>query len=129
MKKIVLLFFILSAMLFGESRYLSKPLLSSKKYDFRFREASLIDVKVSRKKHGKRYFEGIVRNNTNKKIKKVEFTVVFKDEDSPYRVAGRMTFSNLRPKESSSFEGRRILVNDIDGRDFKVKLTEVILEE
>jgi hypothetical protein len=116
-------------MSFSDSRYLSKPLLSSKTYDFRFKEASLLEVKVSRKSGGKRYFEGIIRNNTNKKIKKVEFTVVFKGENSPYRVVGRMTFSNLRPKESSSFQGERVLVNDIDGRDFKVKLTEVIMEE
>jgi len=116
MKKNVFIFFILFSISF------STPI-----YNFRFRKASLIKVELSRKRSGLRYLSGIVRNNTNEEISKVEFTVMFKDENCRYVTVGRVNFSNLKPKESLVFSNRLINVKNINGRDFKIKLTKIVM--
>jgi hypothetical protein len=124
MKKIVFLFFILSFMSFSSFNPFNHP-----KYNFTLEKISLLNIEVSEKIGGRRYFEGIIRNNTNKKILKAEVTVMFKDKDSPYRIVGRMDFYNLKPKESSTFGGQSVHVNGIEGQDFKVELGEIIMEK
>lgn len=117
MKKIIFIFFIISFLSF-----------SSPEYNFRFTKASLIKVKLSRKKGGFRWVSGIIKNNTNEIISNVEFTVQYKDKNTPYLVVGKMNFYNLQPKEKATFSGKLLNVQNIKGRDFKIKLTKIIMK-
>ncbi|MCS5420633.1 MULTISPECIES: hypothetical protein [Psychrilyobacter] len=124
MKKIVFLFFILSFMSFS-----SFTPFNHKKYNFTLEKISLLNIDLSETIGGRKYFEGVVKNNTDKKILKAEVTVMFKDKDTPYSVVGKMNFYNLKPKESSTFSGQSVYVNNIQGEDFRVKLSEIIMEK
>lgn len=124
MKKIIFLFFILSFMSFS-----SFNPFNHKKYNFTLENVSLLNIQLSETIGGRKYFEGIIKNNTNKKILKAEISVLFKDKNNPYHLVGKMDFYNLKPKGSSSFSGKSVHVNDINGRDFKVKLSELIMEK
>jgi len=124
MKKIVFLFFILSFISFSSSNPFSHH-----SYNFSLDKVSLLNVKLSEKIGGRKYFEGIIKNNTDKKIVKAEVTVMFKDKNTPYHVVGKMNFYNLNPNERSTFFGQSVHVNNIKGDDFKVKLSEVIIEK
>jgi len=39
-----------------------------------------------------------------------------------------MNFYNLNPNERSTFFGQSVYVDDIKGEDFKIELSEVIIE-
>lgn len=123
MKKIVFLFFILSFITFG-----SFTSFNQQRYNFNLDKVSLLNVKLSETIGGRKYFEGIIKNNTDKKIVKAEVTVMFKDKNTPYNVVGKMNFYNLKPNERSTFFGQSVHVNNIEGKDFKVKLSEVIMK-
>ncbi len=124
MKKLVFLFFILSFISFGSFNPFNHP-----KYNFTLDKVSLLNVKLSEKIGGRKYFEGIIKNNTDEKILKAEITVLFKDKNTPYHAVGKMNFYNLKPNESSTFFGQSVHVDNIKGEDFKVKLSEVVVEK
>lgn len=121
MKKIILLFFILASISF-----------SFEKYNFKFKKVDLLNIEVSKKHRGKRSLEGIVKNKSSKKIKYVQFKIKYRDKDaaknSPYYTVGTKTFYNLEPKERINFK-TSAKVLDMDGRDFKIELTKIIMEE
>ncbi len=123
MKKIVFLFFILSFITFG-----SFSSFNHQRYNFNLDKVSLLNVKLSETIGGRKYFEGIIKNNTDKNIVKAEVTVMFKDKNTPYHVVGKMNFYNLKPNERFTFFGQSVHVNNIEGEDFKVKLSEVIMK-
>ncbi|OQY10735.1 MAG: hypothetical protein B6I28_00310 [Fusobacteriia bacterium 4572_132] len=97
MKKIVLLFFILSIMSFGSPRY-----------NFKFEKVDLLNVKVSRKYNGWRNFEGTLKNKTDQEILAVKFKIKYRDKDvmknDSYHTVGSIELYNLDPKEVINFK-------------------------
>lgn len=121
MKKIVLLFFILFSISF-----------SSQKYNFKFENVDLLNVEVSKKCHSCRYLEGTLKNKTNKQILILNFEIKYRDKDAtendPYYTIGKIILYNIEPKKTVNFI-KSLDVRNIDGEDFKIKLTKIILGE
>lgn len=121
MKKIILLFFILSSLSF-----------SSQKYNFKFDEVDLLNVQISKKCYNCRNLEGFLKNKTNKQILILNFEIKYRDKDAtendPYYTLGKINLYNIEPKETINFI-EHVDVHNIDGLDFKIQLTKIIIKE
>ena len=121
MKKIILLFFILSLISFG-----------SPKYDFRFKDVDILQIKIGRKSNGRRSLSGIVNNKSSKQIDYVKFDIKLKDEKIPlnnnYCIVGEVKAYNLSPYKKINFK-THLKVLDMDGRDLKVEITDLVVSQ
>lgn len=121
MKKIILLFFILSSISF-----------CSQNYNFQFDEVDFLNVEMSEKCYNCRLIEGFLKNKTNKKIILLDFEIKYRDKDAgkddPYYTVGKTELYNIDPRETIDFIAY-IDVQNINGLDFKIELTRIIMDE
>ncbi len=121
MKKIILVFFTLSLMSFG-----------SQKYDFRFKNVDILQIKISRKCNGVRSLAGVISNKSLKKIEYARFHIKFRDKNltrnNNYYTVGEIKVSNLLPNKKIKFK-THAKVLDMDGRDFKIELIDLVMSK
>ncbi|WP_028857695.1 hypothetical protein [Psychrilyobacter atlanticus] len=121
MKKIILLFFTLSLMSFG-----------SPKYDFRFKNVDILQVKISRKYNGVRSLTGVVTNKSSKEIEYIKFNIKIKDknitQDNNYFTVGEIRSYNLPPNKKINFK-TYLKVLDMDSRDLKVEIIDLVMSK
>jgi len=119
MKKIILLFILLSSLSF-----------SSQIYNFEFEQVDLLNIVVNDKYDGYRYFEGTLKNKTDQKIIILNFEIKYRDENArkntPYSSVGKINIYSLGPQETTDFI-TYVDVTNIEGLDFKIEISNIIL--
>lgn len=121
MKKIILLFFTLTLMSFG-----------SQKYDFRFKNVDILQVKISSKYNGVRSLTGVVSNKSSKKIEYIKFDIKIRDKNvtknNNYYTVGEIRSYNLPPDTKINFK-TYLKVLDMDSRDIKVEIINLVMSK
>jgi len=121
MKKIILLFLTLSFISFG-----------SQKYDFRFKNVDILEIKISRKYNGIRCLEGVVSNKSSNKIEYVKFDIKIRDKNitknNKYYTVGEIRSSQLPPNKKMKFK-TYLRVLDMDGKDLKVEVIDLVMSK
>ncbi len=128
MKKTLL--FILILLTFNVSRAAftktnNSHLAAEKVYSFNFGNIQLKNCLLNRKRGDHRKFQGVVVNRGSADLEWVEFEFYFRDPDfnhGRYSLISREVIKSIPGKSHKNFK-LKIPVGDIDGRDFKIKMT------
>ncbi|ADO81820.1 hypothetical protein [Ilyobacter polytropus] len=119
MKKFILFFSLVFILSFTSAE--------ASRYSFNFGKIRITEAKLSRKNNKSRSFSGLIENRSSKKLT-VTMDIYFKDSEvnnGREVLVASPTFYNLSPRSTKNFR-TYLYVGEINGRDFRVKLSKTL---